>query len=145
MHWLLTMMAVLIGFGYSLYVASILKGNADLTENGMMASLSAWLEQNGEKSKRKIWMAYWGSMLFEAAYLYLAYTSLGNWAFQVLTSGVLGIEVYVWVRVFQRLRGFFRGRVLMAELLPWKAERISALALFTHAVVVLLFPITTWF
>ena len=145
MHWLLTMMAVLVGFGYSMYVAAILKGDADLTETGLLASLSAWMEEQGEKSKRKIWLAYWGSLLFEAAYLYFAYSSLENVAFQILTSCVLGVEVYVAVRLFQRLHGFFGGQVLLADILPWKAERISALALFTHAVVVLLFPITTWF
>ena len=145
MNWIVTILALLIAFSYAFYIRAILKGSADLTERSLMALLADWLAKNGTKSQRKIWLVFWGSVLLEFGYLYLALTSIENVAFNLLTSAILGIEVYSMGRLHQRIWGFFHGKRTLGEIFVWKIERVSAMALFTHAILVLLFPLASWF
>ncbi len=135
--------AVVIAFGYAFYIRAILSGNADLTEKSLMAAVADWLAENGAKSQPKVWFFYYLSLLLEAAYLYGAYRAHDNPAFQVLTSAVIGVEAYTFSRLHQRIWQFFHGRVTLGEVFLWRAERISALALFAHAMIVLLYPLAS--
>ena len=145
MNWMLNVLAVIMAFGYAFYVRAILRGNADLTEKSLMSMLADWFVENGAKSQRKIWIVYWVSLFLEAGYLYLALTTVENVAFRILTAGILGIEMYAMAKWYQRIWGFFHGKRTFGEIFVWKMERISAMALFTHAILVLLFPLATWF
>jgi len=145
MGWFLTIMAVLITFTYAFYVRAILSGNADLTENSMSAALADWLVRSGKEARKKVWLYFWGSLFAEGWYLYTALMTIDNMAFDILTATALGVETYALSSLHQRLTWFFRGRIPLGNVLKWKTERISALVMFTHALMILLYPITTWF
>ena len=143
MNLFVTAGAVVIAFGYAFYIKAILAGNADLTEKSLMAAVADWLAKNGVKSQPKVWFFYYLSLVFEAAYLYCAYRAFDNLAFQILTSAVIGVEAYTFSRLHQRIWQFFHGRITLGDVFIWRAERISALALFTHAMIVLLYPLAS--
>jgi len=144
MSWILTLLAVFIAFGYSMYVRAILKGDADLMEKSLMATIADWMVASGPKSRKRVWFTYWSSLVIELGYLYLALTTLDNMALNFITAAVLGIEAYNMSKLHQRLWWFFHGKITLGEVFVWKVERVSSMALFTHAILVLLFPLANW-
>jgi hypothetical protein len=126
---------------YFYYVAKILTGKAALLELMIMDYFLKWLIANNSKSKWKYCLYLAVSFGLEAAYLLLTLFLVKNTIFMVFTISLGAFEIMHLFNAIHSGYRFFTNRRPFKKLLNFRIERCSALLLFAHALVLLVFLI----
>lgn len=122
---------------YSFYFGRIIKGNPQNFEIELLKALADWMINRGPSSKNKLWGMLFLTVVFEAGYFLLAFILINNMVMQFLSGFVAGTELFHLVAAVINFRRFFQGKIVLKDIFNWSLERISALLLFTHALLVL--------
>ncbi len=135
MRILLGLLAAFILMVYSVYFVRIIRGNPEEFEVDLSHALQNWLQAGKPKS---LWVLMLFSILFEALYFALVFLFVVNPVTLILTLAIVLVEIWHMFKVFMAFKGFFAGRIANTEIFDWKIERISAMGLFSHSLIVLL-------
>ncbi|MGI5921112.1 MAG: hypothetical protein ACOX6I_05185 [Syntrophomonadaceae bacterium] len=133
----LTTMAGVILLVYSLYFTRIIKGNPQMFELELLKALADWMISKGPASRNHIRIMLLLSVLLEGAYFLLAIFLVSNIVMQFFTGMLAGVEIIHLLTMAINFSRFFRGKIVLKNIFNWHLERISALLLFTHALLVL--------
>lgn len=146
MTFLLNTLAFITALGESVYLHSILSGSTERTELELIQAFDhlSTNEKKGNLNKIRVWIVFFISLLFQAIYLYIAYLSINNLLFDVFTSCTIGVETYCVLCNFRSISRYLSGNGTIQEVFSWKTERISCIVMFTHAILVLLYPMALW-
>jgi hypothetical protein len=77
------------------------------------------------------------TVAFEAGYFFLVFYLINNIVIQYLSCFVAGTEIFHLIAAIINFYRFFQGRIVLKDIFNWHIERISAILLFTHALLVL--------
>lgn len=132
---LLGLLALFILVAYSLYFVKIIKGSPQEFELDLSRVLEDWLEV-GKPESLKILLGV--SLLFEILYFGLVLALITNPVTLALTLAVVAIEIWHLFKILAAFKAFFAGLIASNAILDWRMERISAMGLFSHSLIVLL-------
>lgn len=135
----LGIMAGIIFFAYSLYFTRIIKGNHEVFEMDLLQVLGNWMIEKGMSSRRIMWAILVVSVFIEVTYFGLALLLIDNLAMQFITGLVVGVESFHLAYMIRSFARFFGGKIVLKQLFSWRLERASAMLLFTHSFLVLVF------
>lgn len=123
---------------YSVYFTRIIRGNPQQFEKQLLTSLADWLVQKGAASKRQAWMMLFISAALEIAYFLLVFLVITNPVMLLLTTMLVGLELYHLIRVSWGFYRFFAGKAVLGDIFNWYIERMSAVLFFTHTLFVII-------
>ncbi|MDR1616288.1 MAG: hypothetical protein LBR98_04690 [Syntrophomonadaceae bacterium] len=136
---LLICYAFFIIMAYFYYVAKILTGKAALLELMIMDYFLQWIITSNFRSKGKYCLYLAVSFSLEGIYLLLALFLIKNPGFMMFTIFLLSFEIVHLVASVHSVYEFFKNRRPFKKIFDFRIERCSALFLFTHALVLVLF------
>lgn len=122
---------------YSLYFGKIINGSPQIFELELLKALADWMINRGTASKKQLWVMFLLTAAFETGYFLLVFILIKNIVIQYLSCFVIGSEIFHLVVASINFRRFFRGKIVLKDVFNWYIERISAVLLFTHALLVL--------
>lgn len=123
---------------YGVYFWHIMKNNTLAFEMGIIKSLAAWIINTGPAIKTKIWLLIFVSFCLEAFYFTIAFLTIRNPIYQLMTLFFVGAELFHLGQLSNSMRSFFKGQKMISQVFNWHVERISALLFFTHSLLTLL-------
>ena len=130
-------MAGCIFLFYSFYFVRIIKGEPEVLELHIHASLAEWIIHTKEAAQLYMWAMYAVSVLIEALYFDVTLIYIKNPAMRIFTGLFILFEINHLLGLGYNLRRFFRGQYLLSQIFHWGRERSSAVLFFTHAFLVL--------
>ncbi|MEN6462626.1 MAG: hypothetical protein ABFC94_14820 [Syntrophomonas sp.] len=133
----LATIAVSIFLVYSIYFGKIIKGSPQTFELELLKALADWMINRGSSSKNQLWVMLLVTVVFEAGYFLLVFTLINNMVMQFLSGFVAGAEIFHLVVAAINFHRFFQGKIVLKDIFNWYIERISAVLLFTHSLLVL--------
>lgn len=133
----LWVMAGCIFLFYSVYFVRIIKGEPEVLELHIHASLAEWIIHTKAPAQLYMWAMFALSVLLEALYFYLTLVYIKNPVMRIFTGLFILFEINHLLGLWYNLRRFFRGQYLLSQIFHWGRERSSAVLFFTHAFLVL--------
>lgn len=121
---------------YSVYFVRIIRGEPEVLELHIHASLAEWIIHTKAPAQLYMWGMYALSLLLEVLYFYLTLVYIKNPAMRIFTGFFILFEINHLLGLGYNLRRFFRGQYLLSQIFHWGRERSSA---------VLFLPTPFWF
>jgi len=134
----LVILAVLIFIIYSIYAMNIITGTPWRFEAELLGTFKYWLEEKGPGVKKQIIAAVFLSLIIEIGYFYLVLNVINNWLMVQFTSFFIGLEVIHLYKAISGFKKLFTGLIEVDQVFNWRLERISAMAFFTHSLLIIL-------
>ncbi|SHG51728.1 hypothetical protein SAMN02745221_00366 [Thermosyntropha lipolytica DSM 11003] len=134
----LGILAAVILSGYSFYFYKIIIGRPGEFELSLLKSLGEWILARRLRARTDLWLMLLFSAFLELTYFLLAFAVIKNPLLLFFTTFLAGFEFLHLLMLRRRFSLFLKGGLMLKNLFLWPVERISALFLFTHSLLVLL-------